>query len=610
MERITKKNKISKILIFIFFALSFSFSENQSIKDQFISDLLEKMTLEEKIGQMTQVDRQFIELSDINEYFIGSILSGGGSTPEVNEAKAWADMVDQYQQEALKTRLKIPIIYGIDAVHGHNNVKGAIIFPHNIGLGCMRNPELVKQAATVTAEEVAATGIHWTFAPCLAVSRDERWGRAYESFSEDPGLVTDYSAATIKGYQGNSLGEKGKILSCAKHFAGDGGTLWGTGLKGKIDRGNTILNEDEFRRIHVEPYLPAIDAGVGSIMASFNSWNGEKVHGKKDLLTGIIKEELGFEGIIVSDWQGIDELPGDYKSDIIAGINAGIDMVMVPGAVPYGGESFKIFLKLFKEAVLEESILMSRIDDAVRRILTVKYDMGLFEHPMADRTQVNNIGTNSHREVARQCVRESLVLLKNENNILPLNKENQKITVTGSHADNLGYQCGGWTITWQGDSGAITDGTTIFQGIITTVSDPSSVILSENGENLLDADVVIAIIGEKPYAEMEGDREELIIDKNDLKLLKKIKESGKPVAVILVTGRPLIITPYLDDWDALIAAWLPGTEGEGVTDVLFGDYKPTGKLSVSWPKHMNQIPINIGDENYDPLFEYGFGLSY
>ena len=300
-------NKISKILISILLSLSFSFSEDQSIKDQFISDLLEKMTLEEKIGQMTQVDRQFIELSDINEYFIGSILSGGGSTPEVNEPKSWADMVDQYQQEALKTRLKIPIIYGIDAVHGHNNVKGATIFPHNIGLGCMRNPELVKQAAAVTAEEVVATGIHWTFAPCLAVSRDERWGRAYESFSENPGLVTDYSAATIKGYQGNSLGEKGKILSTAKHFAGDGGTLWGTGLKGKIDRGNTMLNEDEFRRIHVEPYLPAIDAGVGSIMASYNSWNGKKLHGKKDLLTGIIKEELRFEGIIVSDWQGIDD---------------------------------------------------------------------------------------------------------------------------------------------------------------------------------------------------------------------------------------------------------------------------------------------------------------
>ncbi len=312
-----------------------------SNRDLFVNNLIQQMTLDEKIGQMTQVDRQFIEKSDISEYFIGSLLSGGGSTPEVNEPKSWADMVDEYQKEALKTRLKIPIIYGIDAVHGHNNVKGAVIFPHNIGLGCMRNPELVKHAAAVTANEVIATGIHWTFSPCIAVSRDERWGRAYESFGETPELVTSYSAAMVKGVQGNFVGDKGKILACAKHFAGDGGTKWGTGLNGKMDRGNTILDEEEFRNIHVAPYLPAIEAGVGTIMASFNSWNGDKAHGQKKMLTGMIKEEFGFEGFIVSDWEGIDEIPGDYKSDIITSINAGIDMVMVPGAEKWGGNHLR-----------------------------------------------------------------------------------------------------------------------------------------------------------------------------------------------------------------------------------------------------------------------------
>ncbi|MBC8216285.1 MAG: glycoside hydrolase family 3 C-terminal domain-containing protein, partial [Candidatus Marinimicrobia bacterium] len=576
-----------------------------SNRDSFVNDIIQKMTLDEKIGQMTQVDRQFIQTSDISEYFIGSLLSGGGSTPKVNEPKAWADMVDEYQKEALKTRLKIPIIYGIDAVHGHNNVIGAVVFPHNIGLGCMRNPELVSQAAAVTAEEVIATGIHWTFAPCLAISRDERWGRAYESFGETPELVTSYTSAAIQGFQGKAVGEKGKILACAKHFAGDGGTVWGTGLKGKMDRGNTILDDAEFRRIHVAPYLPAIEAGAGSIMASFNSWNGEKAHGQKEMLTGMIKEEFGFQGFIVSDWEGIDEIPGDYKSDIIKGVNAGLDMIMVPGAVPYGGESFKTFLKLFKESVLEGSISMSRIDDAVKRILNVKYDMGLFEHPLADRSKLNNIGTKAHREVARQCVRESVVLLKNDNNILPLNKEGQTILVVGKNANNLGYQCGGWTISWQGSSGDITDGTTIFDGI--KEISKSEVILSENGENISNADVIIAVIGEKPYAEMEGDRADLKLDKSDVALLEKIQKSGKPVIVILVTGRPLMISSYLNDWDALVSAWLPGTEGNGVADVLFGDYSPTGKLSVTWPKSMDQIPINIGDKVYNPLFEFGFG---
>jgi beta-glucosidase len=556
------------------------------------------------------VGRQYLESQDdINTYFLGSLLSGGGSVPPTNHPKAWAEMVDRYQKIALSTRLGIPIIYGIDAVHGHNNVVGATIFPHNIGLGCTNNPQLVEEISRVTAIEVAATGIHWTFAPCLAVPRDERWGRTYEGFGETPDIVQKMSGAAIKGLQSDRLDNPMSILACAKHFLGDGGTKWGTGRNNMLDRGDTQVTEKELREIHLPGYLPAIEAGVGTVMASYNQWNGEFSHSSKYLLTDLLKKELGFEGFVVSDWEGIDQIPGDYKSDIIISINAGIDMVMVPGAAVWGGQKYQDFIKLCIEVVREGSIPESRIDDAVSRILRIKFKLGLFENPYSDSSLLSSFGSDEHRKIARDAVRQSMVVLKNDS-ILPLSKDLGQIHVSGKNANDLGNQCGGWTISWQGESGPITKGTTIFEAIQKAVGTNTRVTFSGDGSGAEGADVGIVVVGEEPYAEWEGDTTNLILDKNDLAAINRLNKAGIPVVVVIVSGRPLIIEEELAKWNGLIAAWLPGTEGEGVADVLFGDYNPTGRLSITWPQNMSQIPINFGDENYDPLFEYGFGLSY
>ncbi|MEJ2637665.1 MAG: glycoside hydrolase family 3 N-terminal domain-containing protein [Calditrichia bacterium] len=568
-----------------------------NIKEQ-AQDLLAQMTLEEKIGQMTQVDRRYLQNEeDIKTCFIGSLLSGGGSRPASNTPAAWADMYDRYQSIALKTRLHIPLIYGIDAVHGHNNVAGAVIFPHNIGLGATGSSALVEQAARITAEEVAGTGINWTFAPCVAVPQNERWGRTYEGFSESPDLTSTLGAAAVRGFQGKSLSDGGSILACAKHFAGDGGTANGK------DQGDTQLDEAAFRQIHLAPYISAIDAGVGSVMASYSSWNGQKMHGHRYALTTILKGELGFEGFVVSDWKGIDQLAADYYEAVVQAVNAGIDMVMVP-------ENYKQFIENLTRAVNTGRVPQERIDDAVLRILKVKYALGLFNHPYADRKLTASIGSASHREVARECVRQSLVLLKNENSILPLSKTVAKIVVAGKNADDLGNQCGGWTIEWQGQSGAITSGTTILQAIKNAVSPSASVIHSADGSNAAGADIAVAVIGETPYAEFQGDRDDLSLTSEDMAVIRNLKNADVPVVTILISGRPLIINEALDLSDAFIAAWLPGSEGSGVSDVLFGDYDFTGRLPHSWPRGMEQIPVNAGDPGYDPLFPFGYGLSY
>ena len=575
-----------------------------------VLDLLSYMTLEEKIGQMTQVDRQFLESdNDINAYYLGSLLSGGGSTPPKNYPRSWAEMYDGYQKIALSTRLSIPIMYGIDAVHGHNNVIGATIFPHHIGLGCTNNPQLIEDVYRATAEEIAATGIDWDFAPSLAVPRDERWGRTYEGFGETPDIVKSMAAAAVRGLQTDKLDGPTSILACAKHFIGDGGTKWGTGLKEKMDQGDTQISEQELREIHLPGYLPALEAGVGTIMPSYNQVNGEYCHVSKYLLTDLLKNELGFKGFLVSDWQGLEKMGDDYKSNIIASINAGMDMVMVPGAAKFGGQTYTNFIKLLIESVNEGSISEKRINDAVARILKVKFEMGLFERPYSDKALLKKVGSKEHRNIAREAVKQSLVVLKNDG-VLPLSKDLGHIHVSGKNADDLGNQCGGWTITWQGDSGPITKGTTVYEAIQVAVSSFTNVTYSKNGSGAKGADVGIVIIGETPYAEMEGDRESLALDKKDLAAIARIRKAGVPVVVIIVSGRPLIITDELDKWSGLIAAWLPGSEGKGVTDVIFGDYNPTGRLSVSWPRTMEQIPINFGDSDYDPLFEYGYGLSY
>ncbi|HEY0601959.1 MAG TPA: glycoside hydrolase family 3 N-terminal domain-containing protein [Herpetosiphonaceae bacterium] len=562
-----------------------------------VADLLSRMTLDEKIGQMTQPDRGSLTAeSDIATYYLGSILSGGGSAPSPNTPTAWADMYDRYQRIALSTRLGIPMIYGIDAVHGHNNVNGATIFPHNIGLGATRNPALIQQVGRATAEEVAGTGIDWTFAPCLCVARNERWGRTYESYGEDPEIARAMTTI-VTGLQGSSLNQPGSILATAKHWVGDGGTVGGD------DQGNTQISEAELRRLHIPPYVDAIQKGVGSVMISYSSWNGQKLHGHKYLITDVLKGELGFGGFVVSDWAGIDQLPGDYPSDVRTSINAGIDMVMVP-------HNYQLFTSTLRSEVNAGTVPLSRIDDAVRRILTKKFELGLFERPLTDRSYTATIGSAAHRAIARDAVRQSLVLLKNTNNILPLSKS-ARIFVAGKNADDIGNQSGGWTISWQGGSGNTTPGTTILQGIRNTVAPGTTVTYNKGGRGAAGHDVAVVVIGEKPYAEGQGDAPSYLgLDQDDKNTLNTVKRSGVPMVVVLVSGRPQIISSEIGGWQGLIAAWLPGTEGQGVADVLFGDYRPTGKLPHSWPRSEAQIPINIGDATYDPLFPYGFGLTY
>lgn len=562
-----------------------------------VINLLSQMTLEEKIGQMTQVDMSALEdLNDITKYAIGSVLSGGDSDPIDSTISGWLRFTNLCQKKALETRLEIPILYGIDAVHGNNNIYGAVIFPHNIGLGCTNNTELVKKAAQITAKEVAASGIHWSFAPCVAVTLDERWGRTYESFGETAEITSRLGKAAIDGYQGNSLKDSGSILACAKHYVGDGGT------SGGVDQGNTETNEKNLREVHLPGFIEAIKSGVGTIMASFNSWNGDKLHGHKYLLTDVLKVELGFEGFIISDWAGVDQVAENYKDAVEQCINAGIDMVMVPN-------KYKEFIKVLLELVYENRISEERINDAVSKILRIKYEMGLFENPFRSEKFIESVGSDEHRSVARECVQQSMVLLKNDNNILPVRRE-QKVLLAGSHANNLGYQCGGWSMDWQGGSGKITSGTTILEAFQKTKKDDFVVQFNDNNKDIADHDIAIVVIGEKPYAEGQGDSNNLSLRTEDISLIKELHAKGKPVALILISGRPLILEPVLEYCDAVVAAWLPGTEGDGIVDVLVGDNAPTGKLSISWPRSMMQIPVNIGDTNYAPLFKYGFGLTY
>lgn len=579
-------------------------------------ELLNQMTLEEKVGQMTQAEQDALkEPSDVQTYFLGSLLSGGNSDPKAgNSLTAWTDLYDRVQTLSLKSRLGIPILYGIDAVHGHSNVLGATIFPHNIGLGCTRNAALVERSARVTAVEVRATGINWTFAPCVAVPRDVRWGRTYEGFGETPELARDLGEAAVVGFQGDDLSDPLSLLACAKHYVADGGTSMGTGAfehpvtkKFYLDQGDTRLSEQELRRIHMQGYVTTVRAGVGTIMPSYNSWNGTKLSAHKYLMTDVLKGEMKFDGFLISDYNAIDQITKDYKQAIEISINAGMDMVMVP-------TKYREFHTLLVQLVREGRVPQSRIDDAVLRILRVKVAMGLTERGrsmLADRRLHSSFGSAAHRAVARDCVRQSLVLLKNERRTLPLRKNAARIHVAGKCADDIGNQCGGWTIEWQGKSGNVTTGgTTILQAVRGAVSRRTRVTFSKDGSGARGADVGLVVIGETPYAEGVGDREQLSLDAEDAAAIDRMKEAGIPVVVVLFSGRPLIINEALAKADAFVAAWLPGTEGQGVTDVLFGDYRPTGKLSFTWPRTNEQLPINVGDRDYNPLFPYGFGLTF
>lgn len=579
-----------------------------------IAALVKQMTLDEKIGQMTQPDQQFLtDPADVERLFLGSLLSGGDSDPPTNSRADWRALYERLQNRALRTRLKIPLLYGVDAVHGHSNVLGAVIFPHNIGLGATRNAKLVEEIGRITAREIRATGINWTFAPCIAVPRDERWGRTYEGFAEDPVLVAELGAAAVRGLQAGGLQDPRGVLACAKHFAGDGGTAWGTGMPSgdapnkryPLDRGDTRGDEAALRRLFIDPYIPSIKSGVGSIMVTYNSWNGLKASGHRRLLTDILKKELGFEGFLISDYDAIDEIPGDYRTDVRESVNAGMDMFMVP-------QKYREFITTLKTLVEAGEVSMARIDDAVTRILRVKAAMGLLApgwtvrvDPELERT----FGSSQHRLVARRAVRESLVLLKNDAKTLPIAGA-KRIHVAGRNADDLGAQSGGWTITWQGKRGPVTTGTTILEAIRRAAGPKTQVTFAADGSGAAGADLAIVVVGEDPYAEFLGDREDLALTDADLKALALVKQAAVPVVTVVISGRPLILGSVLESSAAVVAAWLPGTEGDGVADVLFGRFPPTGKLPFTWPRSMDQIPINVGDSNYEPLFPYGFGLTY
>lgn len=586
--------------------------------DQRVEDLLSRMSLDEKIGQMTLVEKDSISPRDVTRNNIGAILSGGGGAPPDNSPEGWYEMVSEYQQAALETDLQIPLLYGVDAVHGHNNVVGATIFPHNIGLGATRNPELVQQIARATALETLATSIHWDYAPVLAVPQDIRWGRTYEGFGENTDLVTELSTAYLIGLQSTAdvsdLSHPLTLLGTPKHFVGDGGTEWGSSTTRNyaIDQGVTNIDEATLREVHLPPYPAAIEAGAMSMMASYSSWGGLKMHAHKYLLTDVLKDELGFEGFIVSDWEAIDQIDRDYYTSVVTSINAGIDLNMVPSN--YNG-----FIRAMQQAVREGDISESRIDDAVRRLLRVKFELGLFESPYGDADLIEIVGSAEHRELSRQAVRESLVLLQNRDGVLPLDRDADRIFVSGIGADDIGIQSGGWTIGWQGIGSESTPGTTILEGIEGAVDLGTDVVYDRfgkfsrendaNGDPII-ADVGIVVVGERPYAEGRGDSDELSINET---LIARMTERADKVVVIVVSGRPLIITDALPLADAWVAAWLPGTEAQGIADVLFGDYPFTGKLSFSWPRSIDQLPFdfkNLPDAGCDaPLFGYGYGLS-
>jgi beta-glucosidase len=564
-----------------------------------IADLLGQMTLAEKIGQMVQADLKAVrDPADVQKYGFGSMLSGGDSKPAENTPECWLKTCNELQSWALKTRLKIPLIYGIDAVHGHNNVPCAVIFPHHIGLGATRNAQLVREAQHITALEVAGTGMRWAFAPCVAVVQDERWGRTYESYGRSPELVSELGAAAVIGLQGPSLSNKSdSVLACAKHFLGDGGTESGH------DQGNTVCDETALRNFYLPPYRAAIEAGVASIMVSFSSWNGTKMHAHKYLLTDVLKGHLGFKGFLVSDWAAIDKISPDYKADVQISVNAGLDMVMIPFG-PGQPNNYVHFIEYLTESVVEGKVPLSRIDDAVARILRVKLQMGLFENPFTDLSLTAKIGCPEHRQVARQCVQQSLVLLKNNGPMLPLSKDIKRLAVVGTAANDLGIQCGGWTVTWQGGIGEnMRGGTSILTAIRKSVSPGTEVIHSADGNDLKSADAVIVVLGELPYAEFMGDRADLEMSPADVALVEKAKVRGAPVVTILLSGRPLRLGSALSASDAFIIAWLPGSEGQGVADILFGDVKPTGKLPLPWP-------ASEDSPHAKPQFEFGFGLGY
>jgi beta-glucosidase len=586
--------------------------------EKFVVALMAKMTLEQKVGQMIQGDIASMKPKDLRKYPLGSILAGGNSPPlgadDRSPQQPWVDTARAFRAVAMEERpgnLRIPLIFGIDSVHGNANVIGAVVFPHNVGLGAANDPGLIRRIGEVTAIETAATGPEWAFGPTLAVPQDDRWGRAYEGYSEDPAIVAGLAGPMVEGLQGKAGSTRiqdGRVAASTKHFLGDGGTAGG------VDQGDTQIGEEELIRIHAAGYPNAIDAGTMTVMASFNSWNGAKMHGNKSLLTDVLKERMGFQGFVVGDWNGHGQIPGCTNTDCAQTFNAGLDMAMAP-------DSWKGLFESTVRHVKDGTIPMARIDDAVRRILRVKVKLGLFDPARPVEGKAGVLGSPEHRAVAREAVAKSLVLLKNSG-VLPV-KASAKVLVAGPGADSMMLQTGGWTLSWQGDANGnelFPNGETIWSGIKKAIeAGGGTATLSADGSFTAKPDVAIVVFGEQPYAEMRGDIRTLEFqpgDKQALALLKKFKGAGVPVVSVFLSGRPLWVNPELNASDAFVAAWLPGSEGAGVADVLIGDAtgKPRrdfhGRLSFSWPKTAAQFTLNKGKPGYDPLFALGYGLTY
>jgi beta-glucosidase len=557
------------------------------------------MSLEQKAAQMVMGRYEDVTAADVSDEALGTIFSPGSSIPGSGTAADWARLIDDFTTASESSPNELPILFGIDAVHGNSKATGTVIFPHNIGLGSTRNPELVERIGAITAFEMRATGATWTFGPVFSVSHDDRWGRAYESYSEDPEDVALLGAAQVVGLQGRAglgSGDPG-VIACAKHFAGDGQATYGTSRKvpegiepgGLVDRADVRVDEAAMRRYGIAPYIPAIEAGLGSIMVADTTWNGVNMTGHEELLTSILKGELGFQGFVTTDWDAVT--PAQRGPGIAAAIEAGVDMLMAAGG--WASQRDQII------AAAGDSISEERIDDAARRVLTAKCEAGLFGSAR-DPSLMAEVGSEAHRAIGRQAVRESLVLLQHAGDVLPLAK-GSNVWVAGSGADALGRQTGGWTIDWQ-SGGDLTQGTTILDG----VSAFANVV-----PDVADADAAIVVLSEAPYAEWRGDVSSLdTLPADDFALLCEARNAGKPVVAIILSGRPVLITAELANADAWIAAWLPGTEGDGIAEVLFGDYAFKGTLSHSWPRTEEQANVNRGDAGYDPLFPYGHGLTY
>lgn len=565
-------------------------------------DLIGRMTLREKLGQLTLIEKNSLAPEAVTVYGLGAVLSGGGGSPDRNDAGSWADMVDGFQAEALSGRLAIPILYGVDSVHGHGNLMGATIFPHNIGLGATRDPDLVEQIGRATAVETAATGIRWNFAPVLAIPSDIRWGRTYEVYSQDPAVVAELGAAYIRGLQGDSLGDPTSVLATAKHFIGDGSTVFGSSTTNGylLDQGVTPDDPVLLERL-IAPYREAIDAGAGSVMASFSSWGDTKMHADEELLTGVLRGQLGFAGLTVSDWGGVDQVDDDYSQAVVESFNAGIDLNMVP-------HDAATYMWNLASAVGSGDISEERIDEAVRRVIVAKFRLGLFEHPFSDPSLLPLVGSQEHRALARSAVAASAVLLKNEDT-LPIDVSADTIFLSGNAADDAGVMAGGWTITWQGRSGDI-EGATTLRDAIEQRLPHAEVIYNRHGRLTggnadAEPDVCIAALGEEPYAEGVGDSAELSLP--GVGLVDAMREFCEQIVVVILSGRPVIITEQIDSWDAVVAAWLPGSEAGGLADVLFGDLPFTGTLPLDWPASVDDLPL--GSSPNPPLFPMGHGIT-